>query len=147
MWPKKSYLVLVNGWPLWCLSYTFPATLLLAGSGLAGASENLPPWTVVTEFRATWTVVAANAPPWRVAKLGQLSEFSDSLATKLGQLSEFSDSSQGRVRSNDCSRSRRAEFGNDCSRGQVFASASPARSQRPRLLKKKSAAIYNERTI
>jgi len=78
--------------------------------GWTGASENLPPWTVVTEFRATWTVVAANAPPWRVVKLGQLSEF------------------RGRVCSNDYS--RRAEFGNDCSRGQVFACASPARSQR-----------------
>jgi len=43
-------------------------------------------------------------------------------------MSEYSDSSRGRVRSNDCS--RRAEFGNVCSRGQVFASASPARSQR-----------------
>jgi len=50
------------------------------------------------------------------------------IVAKLGQLSEFSDSSRGRVRSNDCS--RRAEFGNDCSRGQVFANASPARSQR-----------------
>ena len=95
-------------------AFYFKVGSISLAPGWTGASENLPPWTVVTEFRATWTVVAANAPPWRVAKLGQLSEFSDS--------------SRGRVRSNDCS--RRAEFGNDCSRGQVFASAIPARSQR-----------------